>query len=265
MQIRPGVELANLTDVGCERENNEDYFCYWEPQSEEEFRRKGRLAVVADGMGGAEGGEIASRLAVDAVRAAYLQQPDGDPETSLVEAFRAAHEAILDFVKQRPELRGMGTTCTAVAITRGKAHFAHIGDSRLYLIRGGSVRLLTHDHTAISRLVEQGIIGAGEAAGHPQAHVLTAALGASKEVAADFSQAGIPLEPGDILILCTDGLWGQISDSELCAAATDHSPSQACRELIRMAKARGGPDNITVQILRVSADGSSPVWSDGAR
>ena len=90
MEIRPGLELANLTDVGCERESNEDYFCYHEPQTDEEFRRKGRLAIIADGMGGQEGGEIASRLAVDAVRHTYLTQPGSDPEECLIQAIAEA-------------------------------------------------------------------------------------------------------------------------------------------------------------------------------
>ncbi len=266
MEIRSGLELANLTDVGCERENNEDYFCYSEPQAEDEFRRKGRLAVIADGMGGAEGGEIASRLAVNAVRDAYLAQSDTDPHACLIEAFQAAHEAILDYVSRRPELEGMGTTCTAVAIADGHAHFGHIGDSRLYLIRNSSLRLLTHDHTAINRLIEQGVIAPEDAATHPQRHVLTAALGASKEVGADFSSAPIPLEAGDALLLCTDGLWGQVADDELRAIVAGNVPTQACKELVRAAKARGGPDNITVQILRLADERSqAPTSENGSR
>lgn len=257
MEIRSGIELANLTDVGCERENNEDYFCYWEPPTEEEFRRKGRLAIIADGMGGAEGGEIASRLAVDAVRSTYLTQSEGDPLSSLIDGFRAAHEAILDFVGRRPELQGMGTTCTAVALADGHAHFVHVGDSRLYLIRDSSLRLLTEDHTAIKRLIDQGVIKPEDAATHPQRHVLTAALGASKEVNADFSPSGIPLHTGDTFVLCTDGLWGLVSDEEIFSVVSSNAPSPACKELVRIAKARGGPDNITVQILRLARGGAA--------
>jgi PPM family protein phosphatase len=250
MEIRPPLELANLTDVGCERENNEDYFCYSEPQSEEEFRRKGRLAVIADGMGGEEGGEIASRLAVEAIRDAYLTEPDGDPQACLISGFKAAHDAILECVRQRPQLHGMGTTCTAVVVANGNAHFAHVGDSRLYLIRGSSLSLLTHDHTAVNRLIEQGVITPEEAATHPQRHVLTAALGAHRDVSADFSPAPIPLQSGDVLVLCTDGLWGQITGDELLSIIRSNPPAQACKQLAYLAKSRGGPDNITIQILQ---------------
>ncbi len=266
MEIRPGLDLANLTDVGCERENNEDYFCYAEPQADEEFRRKGRLAVVADGMGGEEGGEIASRLAVDAVRDTYLALPERDPQQCLIEGFKAAHDAILECVRQRPGLQGMGTTCTAVAITDGHAHVAHIGDSRLYLIRGSSLLRLTHDHTAINNLIEQGVITLEEADTHPQRHVLTAALGAHREVSADFSPAPIPLQAGDVLVLCTDGLWGQITDDELLSTASGKAPAEACKELVRIAKSRGGPDNITVQILRIAAgEQQQPAFHNGRR
>jgi serine/threonine protein phosphatase PrpC len=253
MEIRDGIELANLSDVGCERDNNEDYFCYFEPDGEAAFLRKGRLAVVADGMGGEEGGEIASRLAVDAVRETYLARPEPDPQQCLIHAFQAAHEAILECVRQHPELQSMGTTCTAVAITDGHAHFAHIGDSRLYLIRGSSLLRLTHDHTAISKLIEQGVISPADADTHPQRHILTAALSARRDVSADFSPYPVSLQSGDVLVLCTDGLWAQITDDELLSIVRGSTATEACRELVRLAKARGGPDNITVQILRITA------------
>jgi PPM family protein phosphatase len=263
MEIRAGLELANLTDVGCERENNEDYFCYSEPKSEDEFRRKGRLAVIADGMGGEEGGEIASRLAVEAVRDAYLTESNADPQDCLISGFRAAHDAIQDFVRQRPQLQGMGTTCTAVVVANGHAHFAHIGDSRLYLIRGSSLSQLTHDHTAVNRLIEQGVITPEEADTHPQRHVLTAALGAHREVSADFSPAPIPLQAGDILVLCTDGLWGQITERELLSVVSSNPPSQACKQLAYLAKSRGGPDNLTIQILQLGRTPSQAESGNG--
>lgn len=254
MKIRPGIEVANLTDVGCERDNNEDYFGYCEPQTEEEFRRKGRLAIIADGMGGEEGGEVASRLAVTSVRDEYLSSRAADPHDSLLDAFRSAHDAILSTARQNAGLRSMGTTCTALAINDGYAYFAHVGDSRLYLIRNGSVLRLTHDHTAVNRLIENGVITPQEAAVHPQRHVLTGALGAKQDISADIAQAPIPLQAGDTFVLCTDGLWGQVSDSEIYSAVRNGTPSEACRQLVQLARSRGGPDNITVQILRVDGE-----------
>ncbi len=254
MEIREGIELANLSDVGRERENNEDYFCYAEPATDEEFFCKGRLAVIADGMGGEDGGEIASRLAVDSVRREYYACADRDPQRCLIHAFQEAQAAIHEFVLQRPELKDMGTTCTAVSVVLGRAYVGHIGDTRLYLVRGDSILHLTHDHTAVARLVEQGAITAAEAENHPQRNVLTSALSAHRNVSADFSPAPISLELGDSLVLCSDGLWGQIRDVELQSIVQDNAPKEACRKLIQLAKDRGGPDNITVQILRITTD-----------
>ncbi len=136
MQIRPGIELASLSDVGCQRENNEDRYLYWEPESDEQFEHKGRLAMVADGMGGHEGGQEASRIAAEAVEDVYSHASDGAPQELLLAGFKAAHERIQEHASQHPALHGMGTTATAIALLRDQLYYAHIGDSRLYLVRG---------------------------------------------------------------------------------------------------------------------------------
>jgi len=250
MRIRPGVELANLTDVGCHRAENEDYFCYAEPEDDLDFTRKGRLLVVADGMGGHEGGKMASTIAVEAVRDGYLNYADGDPHQALEAAFQGGHAAIQEYSRVHPELRGMGTTCTAVAILGNELSYGHVGDSRLYLIRGYTISRITRDHSQVERLVQDGLITPEEAAVHPQRNVLTAAMGV-EPAAADFSETPLPLEPGDVLLMATDGLHGLVSDQELLASATTQAPAEACKELVRMAKERGGFDNITVQILKI--------------
>ncbi len=133
-------------------------------------------------------------------------------------------------------------------------------------IRGSSLLRLTHDHTAINKLIEQGVITPDEADTHPQRHVLTAALGARREVSADFLPVPIPLESGDVLVLCTDGLWGQITDDELLSTVRGRAPAEACKELVRIAKNRGGPDNITVQILRIAGgEQKQPESKNGSR
>src|SRR5580700_381113 len=177
LRIRSGVVLANLTDVGCERENNEDYYGYWEPESEEEFCIKGRLAIVADGMGGHNGGEEASRLAVDTVREVYQNSADVDPQHALLAGLQAAHERIRQYARDF-NLQGMGTTCTAIALTKAFLHYTHVGDSRLYLIRDGVVIRMTRDHCYVTRLVEAGALSVQDAETHPDRHVLTGALGA---------------------------------------------------------------------------------------
>ncbi|HTS51091.1 MAG TPA: Stp1/IreP family PP2C-type Ser/Thr phosphatase [Bryobacteraceae bacterium] len=251
MHIRPGIELGNLTDVGCHRPENEDYYCYAEPEDEQEFLHKGRLAVVADGMGGHEGGEMASRIAVECVRDAYLAYPDGDPRENLIAAFHQAHSAIQQYAREHPELEGMGTTCTCAVLKNNQLYYGHIGDSRLYLIRNPAISLVTEDHSYVQRLVRQGMLTPEQAAVHPERNILTAALGTQSAVAADFSQEPMPLAPGDVLLLCTDGLHGLVSDRELLYSACTSPAGEACRELVQTAKNRGGFDNITVQILRI--------------
>jgi PPM family protein phosphatase len=251
MRIRPGIELGSLSDVGCQRENNEDRYSYWEPESDQEFEHKGRLAIVADGMGGHEGGQEASRIAVEAIEEAYAQAPDSAPQAALLAGFTAAHERIRQIADRDPSLHGMGTTATAIALLRDQLYYAHIGDSRLYLVHGANISRLTHDHSYVGRLVENGILSLREAEAHPQRHILTAALGAGEEISPDVPEHPIGVQPGDVIILCTDGLWGLLTESELQATVAAASPSDACKALVEMAKERGGPDNITVQILRL--------------
>jgi len=254
MKVRPGMEVAGLSDIGCQRENNEDSFLYWEPADEREFRRKGRLAIVADGMGGYEGGQEASRLAVETVRDVYEKNLSDDPQAALVEAFLTAHERILDYAATNPQMQGMGTTCTALVI-RGKQLFvAHVGDSRLYLVRSSQVSRLTRDHSYVGRLVESGIVRAEDAEKHPQRHILTAALGAGDDLSVDGAEKSVTLQHGDCLLLCTDGLWGVVSEHELQSTVTNNAPAECCKALVKLARERGGPDNITLQVLRVLAD-----------
>ena len=251
MRIRPGIELAALSDVGCLRQENEDCYAYWEPDSEDQFRHKGRLAIVADGMGGYEGGQEASRIAVETIQEVYGSGPDGDPRSLLQEGFRAANEHILKYASRNPELQRMGTTCTA-AVIRGKdLFFAHVGDSRLYLARESTIRSLTRDQSYVARLVEQGVIKPDEALSHPHRNILIMALGVGAEILPEFSEQPIALQKGDSLLLCTDGLWSVVSDDEMQLVLAAEKPEEACRELVKKAKERGAPDNVTVQVVRV--------------
>ena len=252
MRIRPGVELAGMSDIGCQRENNEDQYAYWEPADDEEFARKGRLAIVADGMGGHEGGQEASRIAVETIREVFSETPVGDPQSLLIAGFLAAHQRILRYAEGHPELHGMGTTATAIALLDDELFYAHVGDSRLYLVRGDNISRVTHDHSYVGRLVENGVISSEEAETHPQRHILTAALGAGEEVSPETPPQPIALQKGDVLVLCTDGLWSLLTEHEIQSVVAGSGLPEACRALIKMTKDRGGPDNITLQLLRVS-------------
>src|SRR5271156_5811272 len=183
MKVRSGIEVSSQSDVGCVRNNNEDSFGYWEPEEDQQFLRKGRLAVVADGMGGYEGGQEARRRAAETLMAVYRDAGGDAPQGALTEGLQSAHEQIRQYSFAHPELRGMGTTCTAAAIVRvadgtavggedettdGAAdydalYYVHVGDTRLYLIRGGQITRVTRDHSYVERLVEAGMISPEEA------------------------------------------------------------------------------------------------------
>jgi len=253
MKIRPGVELASLTDVGCHREKNEDSYAYWEAADDTSFSALGRLAIVADGMGGHEGGQIASRMAVETFPNAYAASSDPDPQKRLLGALNEAHRRIQQRAKEDLRLSSMGTTCTAFALVNARLYFVHVGDSRLYLLREGKLRILTRDHTLIGRLLENGLIRPEQAHDHPQKHVLTSALGVpnNQDMEIDFSAGPLPVQKGDVLMICTDGLWGQLDSDEIEQALGSQSPEATCRSLVQLAKDRGGPDNITLQVLRI--------------
>jgi protein phosphatase len=169
----------------------------------------------------------------------------------LIDAFHQAHEQIQDQAHKNPALHSMGTTCTAIVVLGRQLYFAHIGDSRLYLVRQGKISRITTDHSYVGRLVENGLLRPEDAEKHPQRHILTSALGVGAEIVPDTPPSPIDLEVDDVLVLCTDGLWAVTGDQEVEAAASTASLSEACRDLVEEAKELGGPDNITVQMLRI--------------
>jgi serine/threonine protein phosphatase PrpC len=255
MQVRSDVELANLTDIGCERTENEDYYCYFEPETDEDFESKGRLLAIADGMGGHAGGKVASGLAIEALRETFLNGQAANSQAVLIEAFARAQQAILAAGEGNPELNGMGTTCTAAILCGHKLTYGHIGDSRLYLVHDGIIRQLTEDHSLVNQLVKSGTLTPEQAALHEERNVLTAALGMkSQQVSADFSPEPLNIEANDVLVLTSDGMHGLVTAEEIAQSAFFESPYDACRNLVQLAKQRGGPDNITIQVLKVLPD-----------
>jgi protein phosphatase len=252
MLIRSDVSLANISDVGCERTENEDFFLYAEPADDGEFSRRGRLILVADGMGGHAGGEVASRLAAETVRDQFLSNASESPREVLIAAFQAAHQRILETAREDPVLRGMGTTCCAAILRHRSLHYGHVGDSRIYLIRDGVAEQLTEDHSLVARMVRDGLLSPEDAAHHEKRNVLTSALGLESEnVCGDFPMEPLELKKGDIVLLSTDGLHGLVSAEELALTTAQQSLSEACRELVARARVRGGPDNITMQLLAI--------------
>jgi serine/threonine protein phosphatase PrpC len=246
------IEHASLSDTGRVRENNEDSHGHVVPEEEAVLNDKGALFVVADGMGGHRGGEIASGLAVKTISTGYYASEDSDPVKALVASFETANTSILDEAAANATLFGMGTTCTTVVIRKGRAYVAHVGDSRAYLYRDGEIKQITQDHSLVAEMVRSGIISEEDARTHPKRHVITRSMGVQESVVADTLEGALDVETGDTFLLCSDGLTSYADDADLAQALRDATPDEACRGLVDLANARGGRDNITVIVFTVN-------------
>jgi serine/threonine protein phosphatase PrpC len=236
------IEVGSATDIGRVRERNEDSVLVSPP-----------LYVVADGMGGHRGGQVASQVALEAME--ELETGDGG---SLAEHVRRANRAVWDRSVEDERLSGMGTTLTAARIAGGSALIAHVGDSRAYLLRDSSLRQLTTDHTLVARMVKSGEITEAEAEVHPHKNVLTRALGTDEQVEVD--EDSIALVDGDRLLLCSDGLTGMVMEDQIQAILeTSEQPQQAADRLVKAANRAGGIDNITVVVLDAIGEEGDPV------
>lgn len=255
------VAVRASTDVGLRRQHNEDSHGVWEPEEDAARSRRGVLLVVADGMGGSQAGEVASRIAVQTVQRVYAAGA-GDPLDDLAGAVAAANAAVHGESVSRPDLSGMGTTCTAVAVLDRDLVFAHVGDSRAYVVRGGRIRQVTHDHSLVAQMVRDGQLTADQARLDPRRNVVTRSVGVGPEVEVDADRMDGALEPGDTILLCSDGLHGLVSDEELADIASDGDLAAACRGAIALANERGGPDNITVIMARLGEAGAEAGGGD---
>ena len=249
------VDASFRTDVGCSRELNEDAATIIHPDEQELLVSKGTLAVIADGMGGHSAGEVASRIAVDIVGHSYYQSSKA-PQEALVDAVIEANTAIHDAAKQNGGLKGMGTTCTALALQNQSAIHAQVGDSRLYLVRGGSAYQLSEDHSLVMQMVKDGVISLEEARSHPDRNVIIRALGRQAKVEVASWEKPLPVKPDDRFVLCSDGLYGVVEDDEIAKTVASVASTSACDRLVKMANDRGGPDNISVCVLIVGESGA---------
>lgn len=245
------IEYASLSDAGRVRDNNEDACGGFVPEDTAVLEQKGALFVVADGMGGHRGGEIASGIAVRTIGESYYASEEASPGAALVAALGAANAAIFEEASADATLLGMGTTCTALAIRGGQAFVGHVGDSRAYLLRGGEIGQITHDHSLVGEMVRSGIISDEDARTHPKRNVITRSLGVQDSVEADTLETPLALEPGDTFVLCSDGLTSYADPGDLKEALKAGDPVGACRSLVDLANARGGRDNITVVVVTV--------------
>ncbi len=242
------LRWAARTDVGKARDRNEDSFYGGE-----------HVFAVADGLGGHNAGDVASRLAIEPIasldrRVGHL--PDDRVAESLAAAVLEANRAVYRRAQDDAKVRGMGTTLTAIAVADGSAHLAHVGDSRCYLVRDGALSQLSSDHTLVARMVQEGKLTPEQAESHPQRSILTRALGAEPEV--DVDSLEITLVSGDRLILCSDGLSSVIGEDQIREVLADSSDlDETCTRLIEAANASGGPDNITVVVVEMTGTPSA--------
>lgn len=239
------------TDLGRRREHNEDCHATWIPDPRSPGARHGALMMVADGMGGSQAGEVASRITTDTVVREYRNDAHADPAAALRSAITLANENVHRESMARPDRGGMGTTCTAAVVRGDELYLGHVGDSRAYLVEGGGIRQLTQDHSLVAQLVRDQQITEEQARVDPRRNVVTRSVGVGEDVQVDAWRHEQALKPGDTLVLCTDGLHGVVVNSEIAEIASGPDLEEACRKLIALANERGGPDNITVILARL--------------
>ena len=240
------LRAAASSDVGLRRRINEDRYALAPDLG---------LYLVADGMGGHTAGQVASELAADAALQALRALEDAS--ASLAEKLRyavaSANRAIYTTARERPELAGMGTTLVCLLAGEGRAALAHVGDSRAYLVRGDRIRQLTDDHSIVGELLRRHQISEDAAREHPHRHVLTRALGVRRAVEPDLAEL-TPM-PGDLFVLCSDGLTNHVEDHEIAKTVNEEEdPQEACERLIDLANGRGGEDNTTLVVVRCEKD-----------
>ena len=258
------VAASVWSDVGCQREVNEDCGRYVNPATSELTAHKGVLLLVADGVGGNSAGEVASRTAADVISRVYFDY-GGDMQSALIEAFREANREIHRAAELSAELRGMGTTCSALALKGGAAVSANVGDSRLYLVRGGEIYLMTEDDSVVGAMVKHGLITREQAQRHPDKNVIVSALGGATEVSVTTWGAPLPVQVGDKFVICSDGLSDLVEDEEIKETVVAATPDVACQKLIELAKERGGHDNITVGINAIMPEGAGAAGAKNLR
>lgn len=247
------VESSQLSDVGQKRKHNEDYVGFYEPYRVNDLNVHGRLYVLADGVGGATAGDVASQYTVNKVIHSYYQgHTDEDHATRLRRAIEEANTDIFVQNSGRSDHREMATTVVAAIIHGDELVTANVGDSRAYIIRDEAIEQITEDHSLMAEMINDGVITAEQAATHPYRNVILRSIGAYETVQVDifFRQVA----PEDILVLCSDGLTHLVSNRELVDIVNARPPADATRQLVALANERGGDDNISVSITYISHD-----------
>jgi serine/threonine protein phosphatase PrpC len=243
------LHYSSVTDIGLRRQKNQDSQAVVAPWSREQYRRTGWLFVVADGMGAHAAGERASDLAVKTVPPAYQRLATRSPPLALLSSIRQANELIHQQGEATPEFRGMGTTCTALALLPRGAVVGHVGDSRAYRIRSGTIEQFSRDHSLAWEMEALHPRSGGEQVPSPPKNIITRSLGPHAQVEVDL-EGPFPIAEGDTFVVCSDGLSGQVADDEIGMLAGILPPEEAVSALLGLTLVRGAPDNVTLIIAR---------------
>ena len=250
MQWDYRLDIGGLTDVGMRRSNNQDSFRILVAPSPEQWRSRGHIFVVADGMGAHAVGELASKMAVDSIPHSYHKLTNLSCAQAIRKAVEDANSSIHSRGAANREFEGMGTTSTALLLLPEGALVAHLGDSRAYRIRNGLIEQLSFDHSLAWELVRRKQLTFDQARSMVPTNVITRSLGPEPMVEVDV-EGPHKVQPGDVFVLCSDGLSGLVSDAEIGLMTGSLPAQEACQNLVDMANLRGGPDNITVIVVRV--------------
>lgn len=234
------MKSFGITKRGLVRQENEDAFIIEHPS----------LFIVADGMGGHAGGEIASRTAVETIRE-YVRESSAEwrNEITLKDAVLAANTAIRDYITAQPDFDGMGTTTVAAYLEDDIVFWAHVGDSRLYTYYRGTLKQITHDHSLVSELLRDGRITEEQAEQHPSRHVITRSVGTTDSPEVDTGR--LRLEPETMLLLCSDGLYNMVDEAEIrdIMIANENAPESCARHLLKRVYDHGAKDNVTIVVV----------------
>ncbi len=241
---------AAATDTGMRRANNQDSYAIVRASTKENWAQRGHLYMVADGMGAHAAGELASKMACDNIPHNYRKSKIGTPTEGLIKAYREVGGQIHTKASANRDFSGMGTTCSTLVLLPAGALIAHVGDSRVYRVREGKIDQLSFDHSLVWELIKRNHISPEQAGKTVPRNVITRSLGPDPTVEVDI-EGPLPVEQGDVFLLCSDGLSGPVTDAEIGTFAGNFHPEDAARYLVQLANLRGGQDNITNVICRI--------------
>lgn len=241
------MKIAAITDIGSCRQENQDNYCA------QQLAGGGAWGIVCDGMGGVNGGRVASHIATETMRQFFARQlpalRQGEEKPFIIRGFDITNRAVYDKATSDPEMLGMGTTGVCAYVMDGLAHIVHAGDSRAYLLHGGSIRQITRDHSMVQQMVDSGQLTREQAANHPQKNLITRALGVSASIVPEYNR--FEVEEGDVVLLCSDGLTNMVPDEVIARVMLENDFFVVPELLLDRALQAGGQDNITVLLMGV--------------